>query len=364
MIENLSALLYFYVLSQNKYPSMSEKISAKEFYTLSKEIPVIDVRSPKEFDLGHIPNAHNIPIFSNDERAVVGTKFKQEGREPAILVGLEIVGSKLRTFANTARKLAKKNTLLVHCWRGGMRSSSMAWLFETVGIKVYLLEGGYKAFRSYGKSQLAASENLIILGGLTGSGKTETLLKIKEKGEQVVDLEGLAHHKGSAFGSLGQEPQLPNEQFENNLIYEWLSLDLKKPIWLEDESHSIGSNWLPKELFSLMRKSPVLKMELPKEERINRLINEYAGFDAKYLEECILKIGKRLGGQNVKQALESLENGDLSTVADLTLVYYDKSYGHGLNSRNENSVFPVKLDSDNPEKNADILVEFVRKNIN
>ena len=342
---------------------MAEKISVKEFFRLSKEIPVIDVRSPKEFDLGHIPNAHNIPIFSNEERAIVGTKYKQEGREPAILVGLEIVGSKLRSFANTARKLAKKNTLLVHCWRGGMRSSSMAWLFETVGIKTYILEGGYKAFRSYGKSQLATSENLIILGGLTGSGKTETLLKIKEKGEQVVDLEGLAHHKGSAFGALGQEPQLPNEQFENNLIYEWLDLNLTKPIWLEDESHSIGSNWLPNELFKLMRKAPVLKMELPKQERIKRLINEYAGFDTKYLEECVLKIGKRLGGQNVKQALESLEKGDLSTVADLTLVYYDKSYGHGLNTRDENSIFPVPLESDEPQKNAEILIEFAKKNL-
>lgn len=342
---------------------MSKKISAKEFYTLSKEIPVVDVRSPKEFEIGHIPGAFNIPIFTNEERAIVGTKYKQEGREPAILIGLEIVGSKLRDFANTGRKLAEKNTLLVHCWRGGMRSSSMAWLFETVGIKTYVLEGGYKSFRSYGKSQLAASENLIILGGLTGSGKTETLLKIKEKSEQVIDLEGLAHHKGSAFGALGQEPQPTNEQFENNLICKWLDLDLSKPIWLEDESHSIGSNWIPNELFKLMRKAPVLKMELPKKERIKRLINEYAGFDVKYLEECVLKIGKRLGGQNVKQALESLENGDLSNVAELTLAYYDKSYGHGLNTRDENSIFPVPLESDEPEKNAEILIEFAKKYI-
>lgn len=340
---------------------MSQKIFAKEFYNLSKKIRVIDVRSPKEFETGHIPGAHNIPIFSNEERAIVGTKYKQEGREPAILVGLEIVGSKLRNFADTARKLSKDNQLLVHCWRGGMRSSSMAWLFEMAGIKTYILEGGYKAFRNYGKSQLAASKKLIILGGLTGSGKTETLLKIKEHGEQVVDLEGLAHHKGSAFGALGQEPQSTNEQFENNLIYEWLSLDISKPIWLEDESHSIGSNWIPNELFSTMRESPVVKMELNKEERIKRLVNEYAGFDAKFLENCILKIGKKLGGQNVKAAMESLENGDLGRVADITLVYYDKSYGHGLYTRSENSIYPVSLDSDDPEKNAEILIEFAKK---
>lgn len=342
---------------------MAEKTGVLDFYKLSREIPIIDVRSPKEFETGHIPGAYNIPIFSNEERAIVGTKYKQEGRDPAILTGLEIVGGKLRSFADTARKLSKKNQLLVHCWRGGMRSSSMAWLFEMAGIRTHVLEGGYKAFRKYGKSKLSASRKIIILGGLTGSGKTETILKIKEKGEQVVDLEGLAHHKGSAFGALGQEPQPTNEQFENELIYQWLSLDISKPIWLEDESHSIGSNWIPNELFKLMRNAPVVKMELAKKERISRLVNEYAGFDAKFLEDCISRIGKRLGGQNVKAAIESLEKGDLNHVTEITLAYYDKSYSYGIESRNADSIYPVQLESDDPEKNAGILIEFAKKNI-
>lgn len=342
---------------------MSEKIGVLDFYKLSKEIPIVDVRSPKEFELGHIPGAYNIPIFTNDERAIVGTTYKQAGRDPAVLTGLEIVGKKLRPFADTARKLSKNNKLLVHCWRGGMRSSSMAWLFETVGIKTYVLEGGYKAFRKFGKSQLANSKNLVILGGLTGSGKTETLLEIKKQGEQVVDLEGLAHHKGSAFGALGQEPQPTNEQFENDLIYEWLSLDISKPVWLEDESHSVGANWIPNELFNLMRSSNVIKMEIDKEERIKRLVKEYAGFDTKFLEDCVLKIQKKLGGQNAKAALESLKNGELGRVADITLKYYDKSYSFGLESRGENSVYPVHLGTDNPERNAKVLIEFARKNI-
>ena len=342
---------------------MAQKINIEEFIQMSKDIPVIDVRSPKEFETGRIPGAFNIPIFTDEERAIVGITYKQKNRDEAILKGLEIVGQKLRSFADTSRKLAKDNKLLVHCWRGGMRSESMAWLFETIGIKTYFLTGGYKGFRKYGKSQLSASKNIIILGGLTGSGKTETLLKIKEKGEQVVDLEGIAHHKGSVFGALGQEQQSTNEQFENNLIYEWFSLDISKPIWLEDESHSIGSNWIPNELFSLMRTAHTIKMELDKTIRVKRLVNEYAGFDAQHLENCILRIGKKLGGQNVKQALESLKNGQLDAVADITLNYYDKSYGFGLNSRVKNSVYPVKLDADDPEKNAEILIEFARKNI-
>lgn len=342
---------------------MSEKIGVLDFYKLSKEIPIIDVRSPKEFETGHIPGAYNIPIFSNEERAIVGTTYKQEGKEPAVLKGLEIVGTKLRTFADTARKLSVNNKILVHCWRGGMRSASMAWLFETVGINTFILDGGYKAFRNYGKTQLSKSNNLIILGGLTGSGKTEILLNIKENGEQVVDLEGLAHHKGSAFGALGQKKQETNEQFENDLIYEWLSLDLSKPIWIEDESHSIGSNWIPNELFDLMRKATVLKIEIPKSERIKRLVKEYAGFDTQHLENCILRIGKRLGGQHVKAALESLKNGKLDVVADITLTYYDKSYNFGIEQR-KNKVFPVALESDNPEKNAETLIGFAKKSLN
>lgn len=342
---------------------MSEKVGVLEFYKCSKSIPVIDVRSPGEFDTGHIPGAYNIPIFTNEERTIVGTIYKQQGKEPAVLKGLEIVGTKLRTFADTARKLSVDNTLLVHCWRGGMRSASMAWLFETVGIKTLILEGGYKAFRKFGKNQLSESKNLIILGGLTGSGKTETLLEIEKRGEQVVDLEGLAHHKGSAFGALGQQPQTTNEQFENNLLYEWLSLDISKPIWLEDESHSIGSNWIPDELFSIMRKALVIKMELDKSFRIQRLMTEYASFDNNKLEECILKIGRKLGGQNVNKALESLENDNLSDVADITLSYYDKSYNFGLDKREKKTVYPVNLKTDNPKKNAEILIDFARKNI-
>ena len=340
---------------------MAEKIGVLEFYELSTSIPVIDVRSPKEFETGHIPRAHNIPIFTNEERAIVGTTYKQKGKEPAVLKGLEIVGTKLKTFADTARKLSVDNKLLVHCWRGGMRSESMAWLFETVGIKTYILEGGYKAFRKTGKNKLSKTQKLIVLGGLTGSGKTETLHEIKKAGQQVVDLEGLANHKGSAFGALGQAKQPTNEQFENDLIYQWFSFDLSKPIWLEDESHSIGANWIPNELFDIMRKAPVIKMEIDKNIRIKRLMNEYANFDNIMLEKCILKIGKKLGGQNVKQALQSLKNGNLEDVADITLTYYDKSYNFGLEKRETQSVFPIQLESDNPEKNSSTLISFAEE---
>jgi len=302
-------------------------------------------------------------LFDNEERAIVGTAYKQINRNTSILKGLEIVGPKMRNYAEKAMALAVNNQLLVYCWRGGMRSASMAWLFDILGIKTYTLVGGYKSYRKYGKMQLSQARRLIILGGLTGSGKTETLYEIRKKGEQVLDLEYLANHKGSAFGSLGQHNQLPNEQFENNLIYEFLQLDLSKTIWLEDESHSIGSNWIPNELFLKMREAPVLKMELDKNVRIKRLVKEYAIFDKNHLENCILKIGKRLGGQHVKKALECLKNDQLDVVADITLAYYDKSYSFGVDTREQEKVYPIKLDSDNPQRNAEILIEFLKKNI-
>ncbi|MFP4023586.1 MAG: tRNA 2-selenouridine(34) synthase MnmH [Thiohalospira sp.] len=342
---------------------MAIKINIQDFTEKTKTTPVIDVRSPKEFETGHIPGAVNIPIFNDEERAVVGTVYKQQGKETAIFKGLEIVGTKLRTFAEQAREIAKNNKLLIYCWRGGMRSASMAWLFETVGLTCSVLNGGYKAYRKYGKNQLTKSDRIVILGGYTGSGKTELLRKIKEQGQQVLDLERLANHKGSAFGALGQEKQPVNEQFENLLIHEWLTFDLSKPVWVEDESHSIGSNWIPRELFDNMRKAPVIKIELDKNIRVHRLVKEYALFDTKQLENCILKISKRLGGQHAKKALESLNNGEFTKAAEITLNYYDKSYNFGLNKRDKNSVYNVNLKTDNPEKNAEIIIEFARKNI-
>jgi tRNA 2-selenouridine synthase len=341
---------------------MVQKVDIKSFLELSKTIQIIDVRSPKEYEFGHIPGAHNIPLFDNDERAVVGTAYKQIDRNTSIIKGLEIVGPKMKSFAQEAMELSTNTQLLVYCWRGGMRSASMAWLFDMLGIKTHTLVGGYKSYRRYGKIKLSEAQRLIILGGLTGSGKTETLKKIHERGEQVLDLELLANHKGSAFGALGQNNQLPNEQFENNLIFDYLKLDSEKPIWIEDESHSIGSNWIPNELFQKMREAPVLKMELDKSERIKRLVNEYAGFDKIHLENCILKIGKRLGGQHVNHALECLKNDQLDVVADITLTYYDKSYSFGVDSRAKGTVFPIYLEQDNPEKNAEILIDFARKN--
>jgi tRNA 2-selenouridine synthase len=337
---------------------MAKVLSPEEFLKLGKSLPMIDVRTPAEFEEGHIPDALNIPIFTNEERVLVGTKYKRASKDSAVLLGLELVGPKLANFVKQAKRFAPNKEIMVHCWRGGMRSGSMAWLFETAGFKVYLLKGGYKAYRGYIRKQFAEKSELVVLGGMTGSGKTEVLHEMQKQGAQVLDLEGVAHHKGSVFGSLGQTDQPSNENFENELAKVWLDLDPNQPIWVEDESKSIGSVWINDALFHRMRQTDVVKILIPKSERIKRLVEEYACFDSEILAHMISKIGKRLGGLNVKLAEECLEKGDYATVADITLNYYDKAYRHGLSKREGQTIHYLELEKDNPAENAQKVIEF------
>jgi tRNA 2-selenouridine synthase len=340
---------------------MPEYITANSLYKLMENFPLIDVRSPAEFLNGHIPGAYNIPLFTNQERALVGTRFKKSGKDFAIELGLEIVGPKMLEFVRQAKKIAVDKTLIVHCWRGGMRSASMAWLFETAGLKVFLLEGGYKNYRHFNREKLGEAKKIIILSGYTGSGKTDVLKALQYKGEQIIDLEGLAHHKGSAFGAIGQEPQPSNEQFENNLTLEWSKLDLNKRIWIEDESITMGKNGIPDTLFNSMRKAPVIRIDIPQPVRAQRLVKEYACFGSAMLEKAIHRIETRLGPQNTKAALEALANNNYTEVASLTLSYYDKAYLKGLSKRNPASITNLPVSDDNPDSTAEKLIELADK---
>jgi tRNA 2-selenouridine synthase len=332
------------------------KLTIDKFLEKAKQVPVIDVRSPAEFEQGHIPDAANIPLFENDERAKVGTRYKQVGKESAFLLGLDIVGTKLSGLVKKALKVALNGEVLVHCWRGGMRSGSFSMLLNSAGLRTDTLEGGYKAYRNSVLGKLDKSLIINILAGKTGSGKTDILKELANHGEQILDLEGLAHHKGSAYGMLGQAPQPSSEYFEN-LIYQKLSfLDTSKPIWIEDESHSIGKCFIPNGLWQQMRVAQTYFIDIPKEIRIKRLLNEYADFDKELLIESTNKIQKRLGGQHHKAAIEAIEANELAKVADITLTYYDKSYLHGLSNRMTESIKTIEVNEDNPSKTAEVLL--------
>ena len=340
---------------------MPKIISPKEFLELSKTIPIIDVRSPGEHEIGRIPGAINIPIFNDEERAKVGTRYKQAGKDFAVQLGLEFVGPKLAEFAKQARKLTKNNMMLVHCWRGGMRSQNMAWLFELIGLKAFILEDGYKGYRAYIRALLGNDIPLRILGGYTGSGKTDILKELELLGEQFIDLEGIAHHKGSAFGAIGELEQPSNEQFENNLAEKWMELDVTRPVWLEDESITMGKCGIPITLFKRMREAKVYQVMIPKKIREERLVKEYANGDDLGLKNALNRIAKKLGGLRAQQAFEALDSKDFMTVADISLQYYDKAYGFGVSKRKDDSVLSIPIENDEPVATAKLLLKVLQK---
>ena len=335
---------------------MAQSLDTPHFLDQARTWPIIDVRSPSEFDQGHIPGAINIPLFTNAERARMGTRYKQIGKDSAVMLGLELIGPKLVDFVKKSRRAAPEGELLVHCWRGGMRSGSFAWLLETAGMKATILQKGYKAYRQEVLQTFDQSLQLLVLGGKTGSGKTDILRELEKQGEQVLDLEGLAHHKGSSFGALGQEPQPTTEQFENSLHQAWLKLDTKRRVWIEDESMSIGTVNLPSGLWSQMRSAPVAFIDVPKALRIRRLVQEYGSFSAEQLVAAVNRIQKRLGGQHHRMALDALARGDYALVADLMLSYYDKAYLHGLSQRTSSRIFEISLSADAPAASAEKLL--------
>ncbi len=345
-----------------------QKISVDEFVNLSLIHPVFDVRSEAEFSHAHIPGAHNLPLFNNEERAVVGTIYKQQSRELAIKKGLEYFGPKMKdmvVFVEEAiTKLNPENkTVLVHCWRGGMRSAGVAWLLDLYGFKVYTLVGGYKAFRNWVLSRFDQKVTFRILGGYTGSGKTIVLSALKEKGAPVIDLEGLAGHKGSAFGNIGLPKQPSQEMFENKFaveIHKNTTVLSEKEIWLEDESQRIGTVNIPQILWNHIRTCPVYFLDILFEERLNYLVETYGKLDAIELGEAIKRIQKRLGGLETKLALQYLGEGNLKDCFSILLKYYDKQYSKGLENRPDPKPVVVKVETGvvNDIKNAALLLNY------
>jgi tRNA 2-selenouridine synthase len=327
----------------------------------------IDVRSPAEFEHAHIPHALNLPLFDNEQRALIGTTYKKQSREAAIKVGLPLFGNKMLPMIETVEAWIKdrqkendltKPTIYVHCWRGGMRSAAVAWLLDLYGYKVIQLTGGYKAYRNWVLEQFTIPYSLKVLGGYTGSGKTEILHALQEKNYAVIDLEGLAHHKGSAYGAIGQLPQPSQEMFENIVAEKLLEVNKKqKSIWIEDESQRIGTVLIPTPLFHLMRNSTCYFMTIPFEQRLNFIVEGYGSFDQKSLIEATMRIQKRLGGLETKTAIDFITAGALKEAFSILLKYYDKWYEK--NAKNEVlptiELIPVSSEIVDPVHNASLL---------
>jgi tRNA 2-selenouridine synthase len=333
------------------------QLSIKNFLQQSAGHLTLDVRSEGEYDHGHILHATNLPLFNNEERKIIGTAYKQQGKNDAILLGLDFVGKKMSEFVRFVRPKVSDNKVFVHCWRGGMRSGSMAWLLNLFGYEVYVLAGGYKAYRHYVLQQIAQKFKLIVIGGKTGSGKTDVLLKLKEMGEQVIDLEGLANHKGSAFGALGLPPQPSTEQFENLLADELKQFDLKRRVWIEDESKSVGRVILDLNLWQNLRTSPVFVIDLPLEVRLQRLVRDYGEQASTGLEDAITNIKRRLGNEQWKNAIDAVRAKDFAGAANITLYYYDKAYDKGLTMKDTKEIFRFVFETDDMEMMASTLID-------
>lgn len=305
---------------------MKNELLPDAFIDESKNGVIIDVRTPAEFEQGHIPSAYNLPLFTNEERVVVGTLYVQQGKEVAVEKGLEFVGSKLAQLVKDAKKISNGKTIYLHCWRGGMRSNSVAWLLRTAGLQVKLLTGGYKAYRQSFIDLLEQLFDMYIVGGPTGCGKTDILHALQDLGEQVLDIEALANHKGSAFGGLGQAAQPTTEQFINDLHHAFRGFDLNKPIWCEGEGITTGKCYLPAQLFARMRSSKFIYFTIPEACRIERIKEEYGKFSTDELIDSFKRIERRMGPEKVKAAVELLNQGNIEEAIKIAMVYYDKGY--------------------------------------
>ena len=315
-----------------------QKIQIDEFVNMKSTVLLLDVRSPGEYLHAHIPQAFNLPLFSNEERKIVGTAYKQESRERAIKLGLNFFAPKMVAMVEEVEKLLvdnkynKSTPVIVHCWRGGMRSAGVAWLLDLYGFNVFTIIGGYKSFRNWTLKQFEITYHFKVVGGYTGSGTTEVLTVLHQKGETIIDLEEIAKHKGSAFGNLTAFKQPSQEMFEN-LLAKQLYINKDKSIWIEDESQRIGDVNIPIKLYNNKQASTVYFLDIPFDERLKYITKDYGKNDKEKLVNAIIRIKKRLGGLDTKNAINFLLEDDIKNCFAILLKYYDKYYLKGIQSR-------------------------------
>jgi tRNA 2-selenouridine synthase len=337
---------------------MAEQLlSLESFWTMRKQIPIIDARSEGEFAQSHIPNAINLAILNNQERIEVGTLYKHKGPEQAILKGFELVGPRFHLIQKEAISLFPDKKIIVYCWRGGMRSQILSWVLSMVGFEIFRLEGGYKTYRNFTFKEVRKELNMLVLGGKTGTGKTYLLKKLKEQGEQTLDLEGLANHRGSSFGSIGLPAQPNVDQFENLLAEEIHLLDPSKPIWVENESRKIGRVILPDLFFEQMGKCAIIDIQKTEKERIQHIAQEYAQLPKEELIQAVKRLQKKLGGLRTQQAIQDIMDENHSSWIANLLIYYDKTYEFDLQRHPLEKTLTLDLSGQSLDSQVQLLLQ-------
>jgi tRNA 2-selenouridine synthase len=336
-------------------------LDIKEFLRLSMKLPVIDVRTPAEFEHAHIPGAINLPLFSNEERSVIGTLYLKKGSDDAMTKGLEFIRPKMKLLANSGYDIAPAGEALMHCWRGGMRSSSMAWLLNAVGIKTYTLTGGYRGYRRHTAEWFGKPLKMFVLGGMTGSGKTEVLHSLQLKGVQIIDLENIAVHRGSVFGGIGLSEQPSTEQFENDLFSEIIKLSPELPVFIEDESLAIGKVFIPRIFYDGMSASTIVILNVPFATRLNTIVKAYSKGSREELINGVNRIGKRLGNENAAKAVKLIQLGDIEAAAEIILKYYDRIYARSMSMHNRKNIVELQITGEGPAEIAELITSNSKK---
>jgi tRNA 2-selenouridine synthase len=292
---------------------------------------IIDVRTPLEFAEDHLPGAFNVPILTNEERVEIGTIHKQQGAGPARMRGLELTCGRFASMVRETVNQAAGRPILVYCWRGGLRSLSMAILLETCGCPVVQLRGGYKSYRNHVTSyfdNFVPPAPLIVLHGMTGCGKTTFINGLDRQVWSTIDLEGVACHRGSAFGALGLCKQPSQKRFDTLLWDALRKTPPDRPIILEGESQRIGQITLPGNVYDVMANSCKIWCSASLETRVNRLAEEYARQDYREpMAAALERIRKKLGGIHYVELKEMLDKWDMcGLIHGLIQHYYDKLY--------------------------------------
>lgn len=302
---------------------------------------IIDVRSPSEFAEDHIPNAINLPVLNDTQRAEVGTLYKQVDTFTARKVGAALVSQNISTHLNNHFANKDKNYRpVVYCWRGGQRSRSLATVLAEIGWQVRIISGGYKTYRSYVREQLEtlpAQFNYRVLCGPTGSGKTHILRQLHQRGANLLDLEALANHRGSVLGQEWDQvpqPQPSQKYFESQLLQALQSHQPGSCLWVESESNKIGQIYLPPSLWNQMKQSPGVAIEVPMADRIQWLLREYSHLteNPQMIKNKLQRLNSVYGRQKLQQWEQMIDAADgESLIGELLESHYDRSYRRSIN---------------------------------
>lgn len=344
---------------------MHNIIRVEEAVALDNPI-FVDMRSPVEYTVGHVPGAINIPLFTDEERAQVGTIYKQVSVEEAKHLGLTFASAKLPHIVGQIRDLnSSKRSVIVYCWRGGMRSKSVVNILEMMGIPAAQLLGGYKAYRQYVLDSLKKIEVkplVVVVCGSTGTGKTTILKQLANHNIPIIDLERLANHRGSVFGQIGLGSSATAQNFDADLLKELERLNNQPYIVVECESKRIGNVYLPDCLFNAMKQGKKLLVFTDVETRVDRLIEEYLDTytdNTDAIASSIESLRKRLGNKKTDNLLEEFKQGQIREVVRTLLVdYYDPIYGY---ESSDAANYDLTVNADSIEQATEIIIQYLQQ---